>query len=239
MVEFRLVQRIAQHHDGRRVKLRDAPRGFANHGVQTVLKMLRAQLTCCPCDVGEMLWTAFVHLPLRRRGDDTKQLHILFEVQPSTGPEEVRLMLRGELVNGALRYTSGCTQKGLMAVACSAAGPHQLHQILRDEGIDLLHCRVTHGFEGGFSLEGQLGQTPGDQGNVQRLKLVGPRDDGAQGHAKELVDGRIILVADRCNGPNNGGQVLPREAPHEFHGAPRQVRQEVRVVVPAGGQRPG
>ena len=29
--------------------------------------------------------------------------------------------------------------------------------------------------------------------NVQGLKLVGPRDDGAQGHAKELVDGGIIL----------------------------------------------
>ena len=39
--------------------------------------------------------------------------------------------------------------------------------------------------------------------------------------------------------PNNGGQVLPGEASHEFHGAPRQVRQEVRVVIPAGGQGPG
>ena len=33
------------------------------------------------------------------------------------------------------------------------------------------------------------------------------------------------------SGPNDGGQVLPREASHQFHGATCHISQEVRIVV--------
>ena len=42
---------------------------------------------------------------------------------------------------------------------------------------------------------------------------MAPRDDGAERHAQELVDGLVVLVGHRGDGPDRGGQVLPREAP--------------------------
>lgn len=45
---------------------------------------------------------------------------------PRAGPEEVRLVLRAEVLDRPLRHPGGRPQKGLVAVARRAAGPHEL-----------------------------------------------------------------------------------------------------------------
>mmetsp|Transcript_70817 Transcript_70817/g.159056 ORF Transcript_70817/g.159056 Transcript_70817/m.159056 type:complete len:274 (-) Transcript_70817:145-966(-) len=235
---FGLIKGVAQHHEGGRIELGEAPVGLRDDAREATGEVLWPKLAHRPSDVREVLWRALVHLLQGLPAEAPQELGVVTIAEPCEGPNKVGEVLRGEVVEVPPRHAPGSGKEAVVPVATCGASPKHLDEVLWDEALDLGGGGGAEALEGHICLVRELRQAPRDEGDVEGLKLVGTSDDSAKRHAQKLVDTGVVLVGHGGYRPDHCCDILPRKAAHHLHGPPSDVGHEVRIIVSARGQTP-